>query len=406
MKLLVFNCGSSSLKYKLLNMPDCTELVGGEAQRVGPPTACPACIIHRTHGDEMQWEVPMADHAQAFEAVMKILMQDQDLTPDAVGHRLVHGGTLFKGHSLVSKENFELLQQTRVLAPLHNPPAIELIGACLHRYPDLPQVMIFDTAFHSTLPAHARTYAVPAQWRDEFGISKYGFHGTSHQYVATQAADYLGMDMTQLNAVSCHLGSGGASLCAISGGQSIDNTLGYSPLQGLIMSTRCGDLDQAIVLQLIAHHGGHACVEDLLNKRSGVLGMTGSTSDIRDVIAASLDTDNLETHHQMNRALQIYAWRIKKYLGAYLTLTASAAGRPVDVVIFTDTIGETVPAIRWIVCSNMECFGLTIDHDRNQQTRLPAEISAPDSRIRALAIQTNEELAIARYAFQIINTDL
>lgn len=401
MNVLVFNCGSSSLKYKLINMPDSIELAGGEAQRVGPPTAQPPCIIHRIGGTEETFQINMPDHAVAFEEVMKILKRTPQLQPDAVGHRLVHGGAIFDNHAVVNENVLKELQTTKALAPLHNPPAITLVDACSKLYPDLPQLLVFDTAYHSTIPEYARIYALPEYIRNELGIRKYGFHGTSHQYVAGEAAKFLDIPMEKLNAVSCHLGSGGASLCAIVNGKSIDNTMGHSPLQGLIMSTRCGDLDPAVVMQLVTQNVGNwQSVEKMLNKQSGVLGISGNTSDIRDVVEA---TSKHGADSKMNDTLRAYTWRIKKYLGSYLAIVASAAGRQADTIIFTDTIGETVPLIRWGICSDMESFGIVIDADRNENaSQLPAELATDDSKVKILAIRTNEELAIAEYTYAVM----
>ena len=405
MNILVFNCGSSSLKYKLLSMPERVELAGGEAQRVGPRTAKPACIFHRMNGGEEEYHVDMPDHAVAFEEVMRLLSKHPELKVDAVGHRMVHGSTIFHDHTVVDSKVLADLEGTKELAPLHNPPAITLVAACLERYPAMPAVLVFDTAYHSTIPEYARTYALPKQIRDDIGIRKYGFHGTSHRYVANEAAKFLGKPIEKLNAVSCHLGSGGASLCCIVDGKSIDNTMGFSPLQGLMMSTRCGDLDAAVVVKLLAECSGKTeQVEALLNKKSGVLGMSGSTADIRDVVSyRNGDESAREETDRMDVTLETYLWRIKKYLGSYLSIVASAAGEPADTIVFTDTIGELVGEVRSVVCSNMGVFGLSIDEDRNMKVDgLPVDIASDDSRVRVLVIQTNEELAIARATYSTI----
>jgi acetate kinase len=396
-KVLVFNCGSSSLKYRLISMPARREIAGGEAQRVGPPTTEPSRIIHRIDGREMTRFVPMADHAAAFQEVMKLLNSDSRLAPDAVGHRVVHGGARFSGHAIVNPDVVADLVDIQDMAPLHNPPATALVKACRDLYPSLPQVVVFDTAFHSTIPDYASTYCLPRKLTESLGIRKYGFHGTSHHYVAQVAAKMLGKPLARLNAVSCHLGSGGGSLCAIVNGASVDNTMGYSPLQGLIMSTRCGDLDPAVTLQLLVRAGGdNAVVEKQLNKKSGVLGMSGVSADIRDVLAG---LDGGEDAPRMNTTAQIYLWRLRKYLGAYLTAVADA-----DAVIFTDTIGETVPEVRLAVCADMEAFGLVIDADKNRDAaELPVDVAAPESRVRALVIATNEELAIAMNTYALLS---
>jgi len=397
MKVLVFNCGSSSLKYKLIALPAGDELAGGEAQRVGPPTAEPARIIHRADGEEETLYVEMPDHGAAFDQVMQVLQRDPRLAPDAIGHRLVHGASRFKAHARVSEEVIAELEAIQDMAPLHNPPAIALIKASRSRYPDLPQTVVFDTAFHSTIPEYAAAYALPVELSRRQGIRKYGFHGTSHHYVATEAARMLGRPLEELNAVSCHLGSGGASLCAIRHGCSVDNTMGFSPLQGLMMSTRCGDLDPAVTLQLLARWPGDAkAVEKMLNKQSGVLGMSGTTADIRDVLARLAEGEALDD--PMALTAQLYLWRIRKYLGAYLALVGCA-----DAVIFTDTIGETVPEVRWAVCSDMDSFGLRISAQRNRSAQtLPADVAEEDSPVRILVIQTNEELAIARQTYALL----
>lgn len=399
MNVLVLNCGSSSLKYRLIAMPAGEELAGGEAQRVGPPTAEPARIYHRVANVERVVEVDMLDHAAAFEQVATLLGQSEGLTPDVLGHRLVHGGERFSSSAIIDDLAMEDLLAVKDMAPLHNPPAIGLIRACRRSYPDLPQVAVFDTAFHSTIPSYARTYALPKGVRDDLGIRKYGFHGTSHQYVAAEAAKFLGKPLCQLNAVSCHLGSGGASLCAIVGGRSMDNTMGYSPLQGLVMSTRCGDLDPAITLQLLHDHVTDAeAVERVLNQKSGVLGLSRTSADIRDVLAGM--SGEGRDHERLRYTASLYLWRIRKYLGAYL-----AAVDEVDAVIFTDTIGETMPAVRYALCADMEWFGLRLDAQENTSAdTLPVDVAATDSPVRILVIQTNEELAIARQSFDLLQT--
>ena len=399
MNILVFNCGSSSLKYRLLAMPEAIELAGGEAQRVGPPTTKPSVIIYKVGQQKFTKEVPMANHVAAFEEVMKLFMKDARLQPDAVGHRLVHGGTYFSHPTVVNAEVMKRLEEIRDLAPLHNPPAMALMYVCSERYPDLPQVAVFDTAFHATIPEYAYTYALPRQLREELGIRKYGFHGTSHQYVMEEAAAFLKKPLKEFNAVSCHLGSGGASLCAIIGGQSRDNTMGYSPLQGLMMNTRCGDLDPALTMLLIAQAKGDGQqVSALLNNKCGVLGMSGSTADIRDVLAQCAKPE--DTNARMQQTEQVYTWRLRRYLGAYLAVV----GRP-DAVIFTDTIGETVPQVRWAMCAGMEVFGIKIDNAKNASvTTYPSDIATSDSPVRLLVVLTNEELAIARQTYSRLTT--
>ena len=401
MRVLVLNCGSSSLKYRLIAMPAGEELAGGEAQRVGPPTAEPARIYHHAADVESVVEVEMPTHAAAFEEVTKLLDQSGGMTFDVLGYRLVHGADRFAHSAIIDDATMDGLLAVEDMAPLHNPPTIGLIQVCRNRYPHLPQVAVFDTAYHCTIPNYANTYALPEGIRRDLGVRKYGFHGTSHQYVATEAAKLLGKPLEQLNAVSCHLGSGGASLCAIVKGRSVDNTMGYSPLQGLIMSTRCGDLDPAVTLQLLHDHVTDPdAVENMLNKESGVLGLSGVSADIRDVLAGI--PTNGKDQERFRSTVDLYLWRIRKYLGAYLT----AVGKS-DAVIFTDTIGETMPAVRYALCADMQWFGLNIDPHRNTDTKhLPADISAADSPVRILVIQTNEELAIASETFDLLEGSL
>jgi acetate kinase len=399
MNILVLNCGSSSLKYRLISMPTETELAGGEAQRVGPPTAEPSRIIHRAWNRPPQTRItPLRNHAEAFKHVMKLLTQTKEHAPDAVGHRIVHDGGLFMAHVALDDASIAKLETINDLAPLHNPPAVDLAKTCRTLYPHLSQIAVFDTVFHATIPDYASTYAIPSWITHDLGIRKFGFHGISHQYVATEAARLLGQQpLDTLNAVSCHLGSGGASLCAIVNGRSVDNTMGYSPLQGLIMSTRCGDLDPSITLRLMAlSDGDYQSVEKLLNEKSGVLGLSGKSADIRDALSASTHADG--NFSRSGLAAQIYLWRLKKYLGAYLAVV----GHPASI-IFTDTVGETVPAVRWAMCANMEDFGVVLDANRNDsQKTLPVDIAAPASAVRILVIATNEELSIARSAYSLL----
>lgn len=392
-KVLVFNCGSSSLKYILISMPDEVELAGGEAQRVGPKTDQPPRIIHRSGGVERTVPAVLPDHRAAFLSVMKLL-ETEGQAPDLIGHRIVHGGSRFSRPALVDEQAIEWLLEVQGLAPIHNPPATGLVRACSELYPEIPQVLVFDTAFHATIPDYAREYPLPRYLREDLGFRKYGFHGTSHEFVATEAAAFLGKPLERLDAVSCHLGSGGASLCAISGGKSIDNTMGFSPLQGLIMSTRSGDIDPAVTMRLLAAESGDSsAVEQLLNKRSGMLGLTGSSGDIRDAIARLSD----DPEGRARAAVDFYLWRLRKYLGSYLAVV----GRPA-AIIFTDTIGEGVPYVRWAVCTGMEAFGIKIDKEANARaTALPCDVAAPDSRVRILVIRTNEELAIARKSYEL-----
>lgn len=378
-------------------MPGEKELVNGEAQRVGPKTAKASQIFHNEGKKSETFTVDMPSHGVAFCEVMKILAAKKEFCPDAVGHRVVHGGEIFTKPALVKGETIKKMEQIKDLAPIHNPPAIALINECWKIYTQLPQVMVFDTAYHATIPKYARTYAISRTLSEELGFYKYGFHGTSHQYVAQEAAKFLGIKLEELNAVSCHLGSGGASLCAIVKGKSVDNTMGYSPLAGLLMSTRSGDIGAAALLKLLANFNGkHEEVESLLNKSSGVLGLSGVSADIRDILKQKASKDESQT---LGLTANMYLWRIKKYLGAYMAVV----GRPA-AVIFTDTIGETVPEVRAAVCSDMEWFGISIDYERNKDKPIfPKNVAAEKSDVQLLVIKTNEELAIARESYQLLS---
>jgi acetate kinase len=393
MRIIVFNCGSSSLKYRLIDMPGETELAAGEAERVGPKTALPGCIHHHACGVKEDHVLDMPDHATAFTAVMHLLERDASLVPEAIGHRMVHGGALFKDHVVVDDGVFADLERVQDLAPIHNPPALRLLDVCRRLYPALPETVVFDTAFHATILPAARNYALPADLVRSHGFRKYGFHGTSHHYVAQEAARFLGVPLAKLRAVSCHLGSGGASLCAIVDGKSVDNTMGYSPLQGLVMSTRSGDLDPAVALSLVARaQGDSRAVESLLNRKSGLLGLSGVSADIRDLIAPS-------GGKPLAQAAQVYLWRLRKYLGAYLLVT----GRP-HCIIFTDTIGEKMPTVRWAVTSGLAALGVRLDPEKNAQAdTLPADLSEAGSPVRILAVATNEEVAIARASHALLS---
>lgn len=399
MNILVCNCGSSSLKYRFLTMPEEDEIASGEAQRIGPVTSEPARIVHREGDRETVLPMDLPTHQKAFHEILKLLAK-KGKHPDALGHRVAHGGRLFEQPAVITPVVFDALQQVRELAPLHNPVAIDLIDECQTRYASLPQVAVFDTAFHTTIPEHARRYALPSDLVQELNIRKYGFHGTSHRYVVEEAAKIAGIPMAAFNAVSCHLGSGGASLCAISKGRSIENTMGYTPLQGLVMSTRCGDLDPAIVMRLLALYSGDMDrIEDILNRRSGVLGLSGASADIRDILGC---WDAATSRYgRFQKTLQIYLWRIRKYLGAYLTLAS-----PVQAIIFTDTIGENVSLVRSVVCANQNFFGVCLDEKRNRELKqLPGDISQAGSPVRILVVATNEELAIARQVFKTLTLD-
>lgn len=401
--ILVFNCGSSSLKFRLLAFPGERELARGEAQRIGPKTAEPARMVAKIGGVAREYAADMPDHAAALAETMRLLGETPTLMPQALGHRTVHGGNRFCQHTLLDDAAIADLEHTKALAPIHMPPILRVIDACRERYPQLPQVAVFDTAYHRTIPPEARAYALSSRVRGSLEVAKIGFHGISHEYVAGEAARILGKPLRELRAVSCHLGSGGASLCAIINGASVDSTMGCSPLAGLVMSTRSGDLDPDAMLRLLSKHNGDTrAVEDLLNKRSGVLGTSGLSADIRDVLKISRGDGPIA--ERCRWAMNVYTWRLRRHLGAFLATVA-----PADAIIFTDTIGETVPEVRAAACEGLGLFGVQINAGRNVRATgkdgglaLPADVATSDSPVRVLVIATNEELAIARCTFDAL----
>lgn len=397
MRILALNCGSSSLKYRLYELPGEQEIAGGEAGRLGPPRDEPGILHHHWEDQQITRTIENPDHKDAFREIRAVLDERPDTHPDAIGHRMVHGGTEFTTHTLVRDKTLAALHAIKDLAPLHNPPALNLLEVCREHYPELPQTVIFDTVFHATIPEEARIYAIPKELRETDALRKYGFHGISHEFVSREAARFMDVDPSELNAVSCHLGTGGASLCAIRNGKSIDNTMGYSPLQGLMMSTRSGDLDPAIVLRLLSNYNTDVSkVEHLLNRESGVLGMSGTAADIREIFR-SLENRAIG-NKQMELTASTYLWRIHKYLGAYLLAAA-----PAQAIIFTDTVGETMPAVRHSLCSGLEAFGVKLDAIRNSRVKeYPFDIASDESQVRILVISTNEELAIAQITAQLL----
>jgi len=378
-------------------MPSGEEVLEGEVQRIGSKTTEPSRIVHRKSGLEVIHEVNVQSFKEAFSEVMKTVGNDPSFPPDVFAHRLVKGGAEFPSSTILKEDDFRSLDKIGDLAPIHNPPVVELIKESAGKYPSVPQVIALDTAFHSTIPDYAYTYPLPESIRLELGIRKYGFHGISHRYVTRKTAEFLHIPIEELNAVSCHLGTGGASLCAVVNGKSVDNSMGFSPLQGLVMSTRCGDLDPAVILKMIAYYAGdYSKVNKILNKRSGLLGLSGKSSDIRDVIARATETND----ERSQMALDVYLWRIRKYLGAYLTVVGRA-----DAVIFTDTIGESIPYVREAICRNMDFFGIKLDEFKNKTiSGYPADVSAGGSEVHIVVVKTNEELEIAKQAFELLES--
>lgn len=396
MKVLVINCGSSSLKYSVFDMSDETMLAKGNVERIG---ISGSFIKYKSHtGFESKKEHPVKDHSDAIKLVFEALTDQehgvlQDVSEiDAVGHRVVHAGEKFASSVLITEEVKEALRECIELAPLHNPPNITGIEACEKLMPNVKHVGVFDTAFHQTLPKVAYIYGLPYELYEKYGLRRYGFHGTSHKYVSLRAAKLLGKELSQLKLITCHLGNG-ASVAAVKYGKSVDTSMGFTPLEGLVMGTRSGDIDPAIVPFLMEKEGlDTAEVNNYLNKKCGVLGISGVSNDFR-----SLEEAAEEGNELAQLALDIFAYRVRKYIGAY-----AAAMNGVDAIVFTAGIGENSPVVRKTVCDELSFLGVSIDDDKNSQRGREIDVSTSDAKVRVLVIPTNEELMIARDTKEIV----
>ena len=390
MKILVMNCGSSSLKYQLFDMNDESVLAKGLCERIGIDGSE---LKHQpADKDDFVLTTPMGDHTVAISAVLDALVdKDHGVVASlaevgAVGHRVVHGGEFFSS-SVVIDENVEkAIEECGSLAPLHNPPNLMGIHACQKLMPNVPQVAVFDTAFHQTMPERAYMYALPYEMYEKHKIRRYGFHGTSHRYVSERAAAMLNKPYDACKIITCHLGNG-ASVCAVKDGRSVDTSMGFTPLEGLVMGTRCGDIDPAIISFIMEKENMTVKqVENMLNKQSGVLGLSGVSSDFRDIEAAA---DNGSKRAQI--ALDVYAYQVVRYIGAYIALLNGA-----DAIVFTAGIGENSAFMRERICAYLGYLGLYIDREKDSVRGKEIDVATSDSKLRALVIPTNEELIIAR----------
>lgn len=395
MKIFVLNCGSSSVKYKLYDMEGEQVLAEGRVERVGQENAT---ITHQSTGKEkVSKTMPILEHTVAISETLKLLIHpehgciDSLEAIDAVGHRVVHGGESFSESVLINEETKEILDSLAELAPLHNPANVMGIRAAEKLMPQTPQVAVFDTAFHSTMPPHAFLYAIPFNLYQKHKVRRYGFHGTSHQYVTERVAAMMERDIKELKIVSCHLGNG-ASIAAVSGGQSVDTSMGFTPLEGLMMGTRSGDIDPGAIFYLMKTYdlSLHE-VDSLLNKHSGLYGIAGA-SDMRDIEKGIREDDRLS-----KLAFDMYEYRIRKYIGAYI-----AAMGGIDAIVFTAGIGENTPALRSKICQNLSYLGIIIDDELNQQRGQDLEISTSDSAVKVFVIPTDEEVMIARDTAAIV----
>lgn len=389
MKVLVINCGSSSLKYQLFDMNDKSVLAKGLVERIGLEEGT---LKHTPKGMEkvvISEKIP--NHKVAVKMMLDALLDEnygvlKSISEiSAVGHRVVHGGEKFSGSVKITDEVMAVLKECVDLAPLHNPPNIIGIEATKELLPDVPMVGVFDTAFHQTMPEYAYIYGVPYELYKKYGVRRYGFHGTSHRFVSAEAAKMLNKPIEELKLVTLHLGNG-SSISAVKNGKSIDNSMGFTPLEGILMGTRCGNIDPAIVPFIMEKEGLSLDeISNYLNKKCGVYGVSGVSSDFRDLEEAAINGNP-----RAQLALQIFAYQAKKFIGSY-----AAAMNGLDAIVFTGGIGENSDVVRNMICEDMEYFGIKIDEEKNKVRGKQADISSEDAKTKVLVIPTNEELMIA-----------
>ena len=390
MKILVLNCGSSSIKYALYNMDDKSVMTSGGAERVGLDNAF--VKVKLPNGEKKQIIHDIPEHTEGVKFIFSLLTDPEigvikDLSEiNAVGHRMVHGGEKFNKSVILNDEVLKAFEDCIDLAPLHNPANLKGVKAVSELMPGLPQVGVFDTAFHQTMPEKAYLYAIPYELYKEYGVRRYGFHGTSHRYVSQRVCEYLGVNAADKKIITCHIGNGG-SVAAVDGGKCVDTSMGLTPLEGLMMGTRSGDIDGGAVTFIEKKLGLDADgMSALLNKKSGLLGVTGISSDMREI-----DTAIEQGNKLAETALDMYNYRIKKYVGAY-----AAAMGGCDIIVFTAGVGENQAQMREVVCSNMEYMGVKIDVEKNKGIHgEEAIISTPESKVTVCVIPTDEELMIA-----------
>lgn len=397
MNILVLNCGSSSVKYQLIDGDARKNLAGGVVERIGMSGATLTNVRH--DGDEIKIAGEIVDHTIAIEYILAILLsRNHGVISDksdihAIGHRVVHGGETFSGSVLITDAVTKSLRDNIELAPLHNPHNLRGIAACEANLPGTPQVGVFDTAFHQKMPKKAFLYGIPYSLYTQYKIRRYGFHGTSHRYVADRAARTLNRDLSTLKLITCHLGNG-CSMAAVDRGISVDTSMGFTPLEGLLMGTRSGDMDTSVILYIMGKEGLTLNeAGTLLNKHSGLQGISGVSSDMREVLAEMKNGDKKATY-----AFDVFAYRIKKYIGAY-----AAAMGGVDAVVFTGGIGENSPEVRKASCEGLEFLGIDIDEAKNSTKDKEKNISREGSRTAVLVTPTNEELVIALDTMEIVN---
>ena len=395
MNILVINCGSSSLKYQLINSDSEAVLAKGLCERIG----IDGVLTHKPAGkDKVEMETPMPNHTVAIQLVINALTDANHGVIKsldeigAVGHRVVHGGEKFASSVVINDEVMKAIEECNDLAPLHNPANLIGINACKEIMPNVPMVAVFDTAFHQTMPAKAYLYGLPHEYYEKYKVRRYGFHGTSHDYVSARAADMLGKKREDLKIIVCHLGNG-ASVSAIKNGKCVDTSMGLTPLEGLIMGTRSGDIDPAICDFICQKEGlSSAEMNNVLNKKSGVYGMTGISSDFRDIEKGANEGNQLAID-----ALDAFYYKVAKYVGSY-----AAAMNGVDVIAFTAGVGENDKNTRKKVCEYLEFLGTEIDEERNNVRGEERIVSKEGSKVTIMAVPTNEELAIARQTLALV----
>lgn len=396
MNILVINCGSSSLKYQLINMNNEDVLASGLVERIGIEGSV---LTQKVEGrDKYVIETPMENHNVAIKLVLDALIDGKNgviKSMDeikAVGHRIVHGGEKYTKSAIVTEEVINDIREASKLAPLHNPAHIMGIEACQKLMPSVPMVVVFDTAFHQTMPEKAFMYGLPYELYEKHHIRKYGFHGTSHKYVSAKVAEVMGKDIKDLKIVTCHLGNG-SSVSAVKDGKCYDTSMGFTPLEGLVMGTRCGNIDPTVVTFLINELNYTASeVDTLMNKQSGVYGVSGVSSDFRDIEAAAN-----EGNKRAQLALDMFRYRVSQYIGSY---AASMGG--LDVVVFTAGVGENSASERESICENLGFMGVELDKEKNKVRGEIAEISTANSKVKVFIIPTNEELMIAKDTLALI----
>ena len=399
MKVLVINAGSSSIKYQLFAMPGFTILAKGMVERIGEARAN---LVHNYNGQKHVAQIEAADHDAAMDVILatladaKIGVVAEIGEIGAVGHRVVHGGEEFTGSVVIDDHVVDSIQRFADLAPLHNPPNLTGIRAAQHSLPNAAQIAVFDTAFHTSIPRTAYLYGLPYEIYAKYRVRRYGFHGTSHRFVARQCAALMGVDKTEANIITCHLGNGG-SITAVKAGKSVDTSMGLTPLEGLVMGTRCGDIDPAILFYLADKGYGIDQLNAMCNKQSGLLGISGISNDMRNLMELVEDGNE-----RAKLAVDIFTYRIRKYIGTY----TAVLGR-LDAIVFTGGIGENNPILRAEVCQGQTQIGIEIDDDRNAVRNSEGRLISTDaSRVKVFVIPTDEEAAIAGDTFELTNANL